>query len=69
MTDAERLFDDPDVLLAADTLTEIRDATSSKPSRIERKAAETERLRSLTAEGYTCVVGPCGATVFREFRG
>jgi hypothetical protein len=67
MNKPEKLFDDPEALLAAATLTEIRDATLSKPTRSERKAAEAERLRALTAEGFTCVVGPCGVTVFRSF--
>jgi hypothetical protein len=62
MNKPEKLFDDPEAILAAAYFTEIRDATSSKPTRSERKEAETERLRALTAEGYTCVVGPVGVT-------
>jgi hypothetical protein len=66
MTDA--LFDDPEALLAAATLIEIRDATPTL-TRSQRKEAEVERHRALTAEGYVVKVGVCGATVFRDFGG
>ena len=56
MTDT--LFDDPEALLAAATLTEIRDATPL--SRAEIKQAQAARLRALEAEGHVTKVGGRG---------
>jgi hypothetical protein len=64
MTDA--LFDNPDALLAADTLIAIRDATlPGKPTRKERAEAQEQRLRLLQRDGYVAVIGANGMTVFR----
>ena len=61
MSDA--LFNSPEALLAAATLTEIRDATPL--SRAEIKQAQADRLRALTAQGYVTSVGKTGASVWK----
>jgi hypothetical protein len=38
-----------------------------RSARTEARLAQADRLRVLTAEGYTVVVGKCGMTVFRSF--
>ena len=63
MTDTA-LFDDPEALLAAATLIEIRDAIPAL-TRSQRKEAEAERHRALQRDGHTVRIGFCGCTVFR----
>ena len=67
MTNAE-LFDNPEILIAADGFTAYRDATplnAQKLSRKELAEAQLGRLRLLQRDGYVAVVGANGMTVFR----
>ena len=60
-----KLFDNPDALLAAGTLTDIRAATPARQRRKELLEAQEQRLRLLQRDGYVAVVGANGMTVFR----
>ena len=62
MNKPEQCFDSVKALSPDEPFTSKR---AAKVTRAQSKLAQADRLRVLTAEGYTVRVGPCGATVFR----
>jgi hypothetical protein len=62
----ENDFDDPDALLAAAAIEEVRELHTPAPKhRLKRNEAQQERIRALERQGYAVRLGPTGATIFR----